>query len=78
MTTEISGSKYQNSPFEDVFGRFKVKNGRIDLSEEAKLERAKIAREAGFLVDPVSGQGFWPTPVAVVVDPTKKSGGFKN
>lgn len=60
MTTKIIGSKYENNGREDVFAKFpKDKGGRIFLSPEAALERAKIAANHGFLVDPISGQGFW-------------------
>ena len=60
MSTKIVGSKYDNSPNEDVFALFdKDASGFIIKTREAALERAKIAAKKGFLVDPVSGVGFW-------------------
>ena len=60
MNTKIVGSRYDNSPSEDVFSLFeKDSKGFILKTKEAALERAKIAAKKGFLVDPVSGMGFW-------------------
>ncbi len=62
MPTKIVGSKYENSPFEDVFVKFaRDKYGVLILTTEAAVERAKIAANAGFLVDPFTGMGFWST-----------------
>lgn len=58
--TEIIGAKYNNHPTKDVFKLFIVERDHIDFSEDGKLQRAKIARDNGFMVDPISGKGFWP------------------
>jgi hypothetical protein len=60
MSTKIVGSRYDNSPNEDVFVLFdKDKDGFVLKTKEAAIERAKIAAKKGFLVDPISGAGYW-------------------
>lgn len=73
MTTKIIGSKFENHPTVDVFDMFeRDKGGRIILSEQAKVDRAKIAAKHGFIVDPVSGQGFWQVRSSYTVPQEKK------
>ena len=56
--SKISGSKYEIP--DNVISRFdRDKQGRVYFTPEAILERAKISANNGFLVDPVTGQGFW-------------------
>lgn len=60
MTTRIVGSKCENSPYVDVFAKFpRLKDGTVPLNPEACIERAKIAANYGFLVDPFTGMCFW-------------------
>ncbi len=76
MSTKITGSRFENSPFEDVFSRFEVgKDGYVIKTKEATIKRAKIAANAGFIVDPVTGQGFWGwANPSIALDPTKTNG----
>ena len=56
----IVNTVYKNCPFNDVFSKFeKNSEGKFVLSPEQSIERAKIAANNGFLVDPITGDGFW-------------------
>ena len=76
MTTKIQGSLYENNPREDVFDKFdRDATGRVVLTDQGAIERAKIAANHGFIVDPVTGKGFWAMSnwkAPQAIDPTRK------
>lgn len=40
----------------------RLSNGELPMSPKDRLDRARLAAEFGFLVDPVTGTAFWGVP----------------